>query len=323
MNPDFSALAQVLRDTESFLIVSHHGPDGDSIGSMLAMAHLLKGLNKQCVLRCEDPVPENYRWLKGSELITSDATPAPVDATIMLDVSRKHRLGKVVSTIPVGAPLLTVDHHLDETPDGDCVVADSSYSATGELVAELFVYMNVPITLEAAQCLYVAIATDTGGFRYANTSASCLKMVARLVETGLDVADISARIFDQMSVAKFELLRRTLQRMTVMDKVAYSVLTAQDVVETNAKTEDHEGLVNYARNIEGVEVGILFREIDANTAKVSLRSHGKLNCAKFLEQFGGGGHAAAAGATIKMPIDSTCTQVLTRLQQFPPFGTMH
>lgn len=320
MTPDFSALAGRLREYQSFLLVSHHGPDGDSIGSMLAMGHLLKALNKEVELRCEDPVPDIYVWLSGANEISSDTGSAHVDATIMLDVSRKQRLGKILAAVPSGVPILTIDHHLDDAPEGDIVVADSTYSATGELVAELFHYMNVPISLEAAQCLYVAIATDTGGFRFANTSARCLITAAALVEVGLDVADISARVFDSISHAKLELLRRALQRLTIDNKVAYTVLTAQDLAETHARSEDHEGLVNYARNIVGIELGILFREIDSTTVKVSLRSHGAFNCARFLAQFGGGGHAAAAGATINMPLETALHEVLAQARQFSLSG---
>jgi len=323
MKVDFATVARLLREANSFLIASHQGPDGDAIGSMLALGHLLDALGKRVIhFRCEDSVPQIYQWLSGAERISSDLQSVPVDLAIIMDVSQKSRLGKIVSTIPPTTNVLTIDHHLDEHPDGDYVLANPTASATGELVADLFSHMDVAYSRDAAEALYVAIATDTGGFRFANTSPHCLRIAADLVQAKIDVAGISSRIFETIALPKFELLRRALQRMQrqLDGQVAYTILTAKDALEANARSEDYDGLINYARNLEGVELGILFRELDANSAKVSMRSRGRFNCAEFLREFGGGGHAAAGGATVSLPLDAVCKQVLDRITQFPPFN---
>lgn len=321
--PDGAAVLELFRAADSFLIVSHQNPDGDAIGSILAVYHLLRGMGKERIAcACEDPVPAIYHWLSGAERIGHTPEITTPDVVVMVDVSQKSRVGKIADAIPASAKVVVIDHHL-ESPEGDYILADPSYSAAGEIVAELFDQAGVPISREAAECVYVAILTDTGGFRFSNTSPRCLHLAASLVEKGIDVSDVSSRVFDTMALPKFELLRRMLQNVKrVLDgRVAYSILTVRDAAEAQAHAEDYDGLVNFTRNIEGVEVGILFRETDNQTTKVSLRSRGQFNCAQFLKQFGGGGHAAAAGATVQMPIDATCKTVLDRIQDFPPFLT--
>jgi len=294
-------------------------PDGDAIGSMLGIYHLLRALGKESVICVsEDPVPRMYQWLAGADRVeVADGSPRAVDVAILVDAARTDRLGKAAAAIPAGAKMVVLDHHLEEEPEGDVWVIDPAYAAVGEIVVELFGVAGVPVSREAAECVYVSLITDTGGFRFANTTPRSHRIAAQLLETGIDVAEISSRVFEVMAAAKFELLRRSLRRMKrcLDGRVAYTTITLKDMKEACACGEDLDGLVNYARNIEGVDIGILLREVDAETTKVSFRSRNSFNCARFLGQFGGGGHAAAAGATLHMPLKAAQRLILARVRQ--------
>lgn len=314
-----AGLVAVLREADSFVLTSHANPDGDSIGSILAMRHLLHAMGKTriaCVI--DGPVPRLYEWLPGAETISAHSgLPGPVDLAIILDVSRRARLGLSLEAVTAASQVLVIDHHLDDAPDGDVFYVDPMACAIGEIIVELYTEAGISLTREAAECAYVSMATDTGGFRFANTTPKSHLIAAKLIEAGIDVSDISSRVFDVMSQAKFELLRRVLHRvrLDIGGRLAYAVLTQQDMTEAAARSEDADGLVNYLRNIEGVEVGILFREVDGVSTKVSIRSRDGFNCANFLAHFGGGGHARAAGATMGCPAERACTSVIDRIRR--------
>jgi phosphoesterase RecJ-like protein len=318
-----AGLAEILaaiRGADSFLVTSHAGPDGDAVGSMLGMHHLLRALGKSnTVCVNDDPVPRIYSWLPGADLIVQSASfssPLPAAMVIAVDAGSKVRVGRAGELAGPAARWVMLDHHLDERSTGDLVFIDPTYSAVGEIVVELFDEAGVPLSIEAATCAYVSITTDTGGFRYANTTSRSHRIAARLVETGVNVAEISSRVFDVMSVPKFEMLRRVLDRTqrSTDGRVAYSMLTLRDMRDTSARNEDVDGLINFARNIEGVELGILFREAGPSTTKVSMRSRNTFNCGEFLGLLGGGGHAGAAGATLEIPLAEARRMVLERVR---------
>jgi len=308
-----------LRAGKSFLVTSHINPDGDAIGSMLCMGHFLRAIGKSDVVCVsEDPVPRNYQWLPGASDILIDAAANIVaDVAVIVDLSRPDRLGTVREAVAKAGKVVVIDHHLEDDPAGDVNFIDPAYSAVGEMLVELFGSAGVPMSREAAECAYVSIITDTGGFRFANTTARTHRIAAALVEAGVDVPEISSRVFDELSMPKFHLLTLVLQRMKrdAGGRVAYSMLTAADIEAVSAELEDFSGLVDFARNIRGVDVGILFREVDERSTKLSVRSHSTFNSAEFLQKFGGGGHSGAAGATIDLPLKDAVALVLGEIQQ--------
>lgn len=312
-----SAIIQEIRVAESFLITTHVNPDGDAVGSMLALAHLLRAMGKArvtCVI--DDEVPRLYRWLPGAEaVVNSTDAPNPVDAAIVVDVARRDRIGKVADRIAPGTRILALDHHLEAKPYGDLYFVDASYAAAGEIVVDCFEAAGVTMSHDAAVCAYVAVTTDTGGFRFSNTNPRTHRIAAALLEAGIDVAAISARCFDVMSVPKYKLLRHILDEVRFGDegRLAYVEVTAGAMEQEGASGEDLDGLINFVRNIEGVEVAVLFREVNGATTKVSLRSRPGFNSAEALSELGGGGHAAAAGATLPLPLRSVKQEVLTRI----------
>lgn len=315
---DLTVIAEELRLGESFLVTSHVSPDGDAIGSLLAMRLLLLGMGKnRIVCTTDDPVPFIYQWLPGAgTIVRPQQVTDSFDTVVVVDVAQKDRIGRVADLIHADANVVIVDHHLENHPFGNANFVDPSYAATGEIMVELFEAAAVDIGVEGAQCSYVATATDTGGFRFENTTPRTHLIVSRLLERGLNIAEISGRVFDTMVYPKFKLLKRVLDRVQVEadGKLATTCVTLRDLAETGAKSEDIDGLITFPRNIAGVQVAAMFREADAKTTKVSLRARSGFNAAEFLKTFGGGGHAGAAGATLKMPLAQAQDEVLDALR---------
>ena len=312
-------LIEQLRRANSFLLTAHVNPDGDSIGSMLALEQFLRALGKDKITcAMADPVPNVYRTLKGAKKIVGPSEDKPeFEVVVILDVACLERIGGVAQWIDGDTRIVVIDHHLVEEPEGTVGFIDSSYAAVGEIIADLFEIAGVPLTREAAHCVYVAQITDTSAYRFSNTNVRSHQIAARLIATGLDISAISREVLDIISVPKFNLMRRVLDRMEFRadGRVASSYVTTQDLEEVGASKDDLTGLVNYAGNIEGVQVGLLFNAVNPGLTKVSLRSRPTLNSAAFLSAYGGGGHAAAAGATISQSMDELRVPMLEQLEQ--------
>lgn len=314
LETDAAGIIEEFRKGERFLVVSHANPDGDAIGSILALATLLRALGKRhvtCALA--DAVPALYTQLPGAKkIIGPEDDPPEFDTVVVVDVSTLDRTGDIADWIEPKHRVLIVDHHLTQSPDGHMGWIDSTFAAAGEMVVTLFDTAEIALDRNVAECTYVAITTDTGGFRYSNTTSRSHHIAARLVDLGVDVADISRRMFEVLSRPKAALLRLVLDRLELIENghVAHSYVTAEDLVQTGGNREDYTGLVNYCSNIEGVRVGILFNAVDAETTKASFRSDRDFNSAHYLQSFGGGGHAAAAGITLNASLDEARKMLL-------------
>lgn len=317
MNTNPLELLSAFAGHESFLVVSHLHPDGDALGSTFALSALLRALGKQHVYCANhDPVPALYQWLPGSNhLLSPDAIPSEVDAVIILDAAHYHRLGEVADHLPKRVRTYVIDHHQVEAPVGDMNWISPEHAAVGSMIAELFLAAKIPFDRDTATQIYVAMATDTGGFRFSNTTARTHELAAYLLAAGVDVADVTLRVFERITQAKFGLMRRLFDRMELHGggQVAITHVLQSDMKELGAGNDDLEGLVNYGRNIEHVKVGILICEVTPTLTKVSLRSEPDFNSATALEAFGGGGHAAAAGATIEKPADEVASEILSHV----------
>ncbi|MBI2431840.1 MAG: 30S ribosome-binding factor RbfA [Candidatus Hydrogenedentes bacterium] len=311
-------IVEEFRKGNSFLVTSHVNPDGDSVGSILALEQLLRAMNKEKITcAMADPVPSVYANLKGAKKIIDCTAERPdFDVLIILDVSSLDRIGCVAQWVDEKVRIIVIDHHLVDNPEGTVGFIDPSYAAVGEIVAELFEVAGVPLTREAAHCAYVAQITDTSAYRFSNTNSRSHHLAARLLDTGLDVSAISREVLDIISVSKVKLLRLVLDRMEfrAQGKLAASYITAEDIAAAGGSKDDITGLVNYAGNIDGVQVGLLFNAHEPGKTKVSLRSRPSFNSAEFLEEFGGGGHAAAAGATLDSPLEEVQPMLLDRLE---------
>ena len=315
---EIDRVLDTFRAGSRFLITSHVSPDGDAVGSLLGIAHLLRGMGKieiTCVL--EDNVPRVYTSLPGAEwIVKPEAVTESFDTSILIDAHAADRSGKVATLLPKASTFVVIDHHLVEQADGDLKWIDPTYAAAGEMVYDLFARAGVTLTREAAECIYTAQTTDTGSFRYSNTNARSHRIAAGLMEAGINVRAITERVIDTMSRGKYALLQRVLGRIqfAANGTVAYADIHAKDLAETGALGEDTDGLINYLRNIERVRVAMIFREAKDGKTKVSFRTQAELNAAEICRAFGGGGHAVAAGATIDAPIAEAREKVLTHLR---------
>jgi phosphoesterase RecJ-like protein len=318
---DPAGIVEALRAGERFLVTSHVSPDGDSLGSSLALVRLLRALGKkQVTCAMADPVPAMYAELPGAAKIVQpggDAEAPEVDTVLVVDVSSLERLGSVADWIPAEARVVVVDHHLNDQPEGHLGWIDPTYAAAGELVVALFDEAGIEIDDATALCLYVAQTTDTGGYRFSNTTARSHRIAARLLEHNIDVSRISRQVFDLLPRPKVALLRLVLDRMDFRcdGAVAFSHITQADLEATGAGKEDINGLVNYCGNIEGVRVGLLFTGVEPGLTKASLRAAPGFNAAAFLAPFGGGGHAAAAGITLKESLEAAQSRLLNALPE--------
>jgi phosphoesterase RecJ-like protein len=310
-------VVEELKSAESLLLTTHINPDGDAVGSLLGLWHLLRALGKtRTAMAMEGAVPRIYATLPGvKRILNEDADTPSFDTAVILDCSSFERIGAISDWIEPAAKVIVIDHHRDPGPSGTMGHIDPEQAATGELLMDLYDAAGVEISPEAALCLYVAQITDTGGFRFSNTTARSHEKAARLVRTGIDVGAVNNQVFNQQSRAKFGLMGRVIAHAAFHEDGAWadSWLSPEDFQDAQATGKSTEGLVNLLKNVDDVRVAALFTACEPGKCKVSLRSGGGFDCAAFLRQFGGGGHVAAAGASFELSLDAARERVLAAL----------
>lgn len=299
-NEDLAVIGAELKRAKRPLLAGHVLPDGDSLGSMLALRLLLEQLGAQVNMVSQDQVPAVYRFLPGVELIrVGELPPGPFDYLVILDCSVPERLGQAVQQVLLqeGLRVINIDHHVSAEAFADFNYIDPGAAAVGEIIFDLAGLMGTEITTDIATCLYTAIATDTGSFRYENTGPDTHRRVARLIETGLDVGALNTLIYDEKPLTSVRLLHRVLGTLRVGDcgRFAWMQLTRAMERECGVDQSEVEDLINYARAIQGVEVGLLFREMPDGRIKVGFRSKRRVDVSRLAAVFGGGGHPRAAG----------------------------
>lgn len=291
------AIADCLRKEDSFAILPHINADGDALGASVALALALRTAGRKADVLLDEEVPSTLDFLPGLETITK--TPEEkYRVAVNIDNGDIARLGNRRKYYDTAEIRLSVDHHATNHVDADVSYIDDKASAAGEIVYDLLTeYMGVSLTKDMALCLYTAIITDTGGFRFSNTTARTHEICAGLLKTGIDYSTAIKKVFDTISYAKLYLMKQTMNslRLLLDGLLAVSNLSYADLTRYNAKPDDAEGLVNIGRNLEGVEVSLFLREEKPGSFKGSLRSNNFVDVAKVAEKFGGGGHKRAAG----------------------------
>lgn len=286
-------VAQKLSRANSLILTGHIHPDGDSLGSMLALyAHLVNS-GKKVEMVLDDELPALYSFLPGfAKICRPDALSREVDLLVVLDASDVERIAGVKDA--VNAPILNIDHHISNTKYADFWYIDSKAAATGEIIYELLELMNASVSKDMAVCLYTAIATDCGFFRYANTTSATLRCVAELMDFGAEPSAIS-EVLETKPLKSITTLTKVLGTLETYEngKIA-AVTVAPEIVDDSSETT--EGFINYPRNIEGVEIAMMFRPTEAGT-RISFRSRGA-DVSKLALSFGGGGHMRASGCTV-------------------------
>jgi len=293
---------QAIKRFNKFLITSHINPEGDSIGSQVAMASLLRRIGKESVILDESPVPNLLQFMSGTENISKEMPHNfNFQAIIILDSPDLARIGRVSDYIKKDAAIINIDHHISNVNFGKFNWVDPDISSAGEMVYDLFKAFKLKINMEEAVALYAAIMTDTGSFRYSNTSSKTHRITAELIDIGVKPYDMYTKVYETSSIQDTNLLGETLQTMKLTEdgKIAWLWVTKDMLKKTKASLEGTEGIINFARSIDGVEIAILFRETGTDEkVKVSFRSKGKVDVNKLAAVFGGGGHPTASGCSV-------------------------
>ena len=295
--------AEILGGAKKILVTCHLGPDGDSIGSMIALASMMKGRGAEVTLYNPDLVPRHLKWLPlAKTLVHRLPKAARFEATCVVDCGDPKLLGPDWLAPEVTGPLVVLDHHASGRPFGEEFVCDPSAASVGVLVARIARHLGWPITPDAAVALYVSLVTDTGSFRYANTNAEALRLAADLVEQhGVDPWAVSERLSEQGTLARTRLLSAALATLSpaLNGAVMFMTITAEMVAKAEAAWDDTDGMVNHARSIKGVECGVLITPAKRGGVRVSIRSKGhRIDAGAVCLALGGGGHRGAAGCTL-------------------------
>ena len=310
-------LAEWLLGNDHYAITAHVNPDGDAVGSALGLWHILIEKGKRCFVVLQDAVPDKYAFLPGVLGITSpDHVPFTPENVILVDCAERERAGSVSALIDVAQGLACIDHHVTGTGFGSVSVIDPSAAATGELILQLADALNASITESIAACLYTAIITDCGNFGYSSTTPNTLMMAARCAAAGLNISELNYRLFREKAAPQVRLLGRALAEIEYIreGRVALIRVTKQMKRECGACSDDADGLVNYGVETRGVEVSLLAEEVDGGT-DIGLRSKRYVNVAEAAFALGGGGHARASGATLKLPLEASIARALDEIDK--------
>ena len=307
-----NTILEVLRNGERFLVCSHSRPDGDAVGSILAMGMLLEQMGKHADLVTSDGVPAIYRGLPGARSIRHALrVHGPYDAAILLECDglERARLRGLENFF-----LINIDHHISGRAYAQLNWIDYGAASVGELVYRLVKAIGATVTPEMATCLYTTILTDTGGFTYGSIRASTFGLARELVIAGADPVAIAHDVCYSSPTSKALLLGAALGNLKREGRLAWLWVTDQDMVRTCAAEEDCEGIVNVAVGISGVEVAVFLRELPERSVRLSLRSKGKVNVAEIAERLGGGGHGNASGCTLAGPLSRALDEILRELR---------
>jgi bifunctional oligoribonuclease and PAP phosphatase NrnA len=317
MKASFHEIAGAIKQAHRIAILSHVRPDCDAIGSQLAMALSLQQLGKEVSAWNEDGLPESFRFLEKYELIHQPPSePEEFDLAIALDTASQQRLGTGLQAIGPATRWINIDHHVSNPGYGDLVYIDTVAPATGQIVYEFLRAENLPFTLEAADALYAAISTDTGSFRYANTTARTLEIAAELIKAGVNAGAIANKLYESYPKRRVQLLGEILPEAAfdADDQVASIVLTNETKQRLGIQPDDIDGLIDYVRCVDTVVVAIFFEELPEGKIRLSMRSKDdRVDVNKICGEFGGGGHRRAAGARIRGSLGEVRNKVLKRV----------
>ena len=301
---------------ESILIVTHENPDGDAMGSSLAMYNALKlyGKNPELV------VPEysrTFEFLPGSEEIRKECSKEVYDLVISVDAATLKILGNLGKYFENAKCKVVIDHHGSNTMFGDYNYVNPDAPACSQLLIVILEYFNIEINKEIGTCILTGIITETGGFKYSTVTAETFEFVAWLLSKGVNVSNIYKRVLQVRTKSNFELNKIAMDRLEFLEngKVAFTYITIPDEEKVKAETGDHEGLVDIGRDIEGVEVSIFIREKAGKGLRISLRSNDYVNVSDIAILFGGGGHPRAAGCSIQGTIEQAKEKLLTEIKK--------
>ncbi len=306
-----------IKEAEKIVILTHESPDGDAIGSSLGMKFMIEELGKEVDVIIPE-YPRMFQFLPGANKIKEDTEIEKYDLAISVDCATFKRMAKN-EYFENAKKTIVIDHHGSNNMYGDLNYVNPVSPACSEILVGMAEYFDIKISKEIGTCLMTGIITDTGGFRYIGITPDTFEYTAELLRLGVDIPDIYKRTMGTKTKANFELTKRVIDRMELLEdgKVAFTYMNTQDEVELKTEPGDHEGLVNVGRDIEGVLVSIFIRQKDDEDAyKVSLRSEDGINVSDICLLFGGGGHARAAGALIQGNVEEVKEKLMKEIKKW-------
>lgn len=307
---------ELIAANSSFLITAHESPDGDAIGSSLALANYLTEIGKDVTVHICDPVPDVYSFLPLAASITTTLPDRDYDVTFVLDVGEFSRAGKQIAACRRLGQLINLDHHKTSEQFGLINLIDTSAAATGVIIHRIIRDAGAEISPATAICIYVALITDTGSFRYSNSNPEAFAVAGEMIGTGVNAWDIASRLYESQPQGRLELLA---QALTTLDfspcgRFASLAVTLDMYERTGTDSELTDGFINYPRSVRGVEVAIFYRQLSPLSFKVGFRSKGAVDVSRLAEGFGGGGHHNAAGCNVEGDLETVRAKVFSHLQ---------
>ena len=315
VNMVLNEIIDVIKKSKNIVILPHFSADGDALGSGLALALALSRLNKNVVVYLEENIPQIYSFLPGRRMV--EVFPEKIeipDTAIAIDTGDIERLGKRVELFSEANFTINIDHHHTNTEFASLNYVCTKSSAVGEIIYKMIKMMGLELDKEISTCLYVALITDTGGFRYENTTYITHLIASDLMNSGINVPDIFSKVFDSISKEKVKLMGAAIDSLELLEngRIAFITVTEKMMSETGALEEECEGIINLGRNIYGVEVAALFRE-KQDEVKVSFRSNTDVDVSIIANKYSGGGHKKAAGCTIKGQLHEVKKKILKNI----------
>jgi len=323
-----------LKLSKNVFIASHINPDGDAVGSLIAMALSLDSLGKKITMYNQSPIPAVYRFLPSvNRIISRTAIKEEWDTAVILDCGNIERIGQLASQIHAIPTIINIDHHVTNTGFGNFQDIDTSACSTAEIVYRIIKKMGVAITKDIATSIYTGILTDTGSFRFSNTNKASFSICDEMVEKGVKPYDVAKHVYGTYSLGRMKLLNLALDSIEIVKngKLSFMTLTRSMFKETGTQSEDIDGMINYAKRIEDVRIAVLIQEnqvqenqdetingADPGMFHVSLRSDGSVDVADLASCFGGGGHQQAAGFSSDMALADIKKHIIKWLERSNP-----
>lgn len=309
-------IREIIEDGDRFLITTHIEPDGDAVGSVFSLYWVLSAIGKASNVYLNDPIPYRYRFLPGPERLCNSINGTSYDAAFVLDCGDTKRIGKGAEGLVDKNKLINIDHHKSNGLFGMVNLIDEGASSTAEIMYNIYKGLDYPMSFNVAINLYTGILTDTGSFRYENTNSMAFVICEEMVRLGVKPSYVARMVYENHPKERFRLLGMVLTTIETYhrDRVAIAYITEEMLKKTGTTIEHTDGFAEYIKEMDGIDVAVLIRELDERRCKISMRSKGDIDVAMICSLFGGGGHKNAAGCIIEKGLEETKRLIIEALR---------